>query len=108
MKVRYSEHLLFLAALHHRALDRGEAVGERADDQVVTYVGLGFDRAASVVLADQCHDPVCDLGQQRATGEWLQRRTARTGTGIAQFLLLGVVRSVAPLTRLMPMTIQRA
>jgi hypothetical protein len=63
------EHAVGFAAFHHRALDRGEPVGEHADDQVVEHVGLGFDRSAAVVLAHERDDPVGDLGQQPATDE---------------------------------------
>jgi hypothetical protein len=57
------EHAVGFAALHHRALDRGESVGEHAHDQVVEHVGLGFDRSAAVVLAHERDDPVGDFGQ---------------------------------------------
>src|SRR5205823_5078595 len=66
------QHTVWLAAFHHRALDRGEPVAEHAHDQIVKHVGLSFDRPATVVLAHQRDDPVGDLRQQLATDKLLR------------------------------------
>ena len=68
------EHAVRLAARHHRALDRGEAIAQDADDQVVEDVGLGLDRSASVVFAHQRDDPVGDLSEQLAARERVEPR----------------------------------
>src|SRR5436190_22708231 len=60
------EHLLLLAALHHRLLDRGVPVAQDADDEVVEDVGLRLHRPAAVVLAKKLYDLGRDRGEKLA------------------------------------------
>src|ERR1019366_286553 len=59
----HRDHPVWLAAVHDRLLQRGEAASaHHHDDDVVEHVRLGLHRPAAVVLAQDAHDACGDRG----------------------------------------------